>query len=198
MTALTIPELKEVREQVEKALARIEQHDARFAALEGVNEALTRIDQHDATREQRPWVDPVVFADWIRDEIKSHFVGVDPASLDVDLFARAVADRALQVLEGTYLILYTGNAKPEPITSQRDKLWRTLVRVYDVDPSPTEMCIRVVVPAWETTRIRIGFEKLPLWLVATAKGGARYYAKVNIGEPAEDQLRFEEWEPDRT
>ena len=78
----------------------------------------------------------------------------------------------------------------------QDRMWRALVRVVErMDYATEGYCVKVVVPAWHPTALhRVSLASVPPEIARTMHAGKRLYAKVNIGAPAQDLLRFIGWE----
>ena len=76
-----------------------------------------------------------------------------------------------------------------------DRMWRTLIRVVERNDMATEQYVKIVIPAWHPTQaVRLGFERIPEDVLPYLKPGVRVHARVNWGSPADDRLRFEDWE----
>ena len=80
-----------------------------------------------------------------------------------------------------------GTRRPE------DTLWRTLVRVDDVDRENGVM--HVIVPPWSTEeRVPIAMSDVPREIWELAEPDRRFHAEVNTGAEKVDDLRFTLWE----
>jgi hypothetical protein len=78
-------------------------------------------------------------------------------------------------------------------TPAEERLWRTLVRVCDVDAKTGVFW--VIIPAWDAhTKADVGFIEVPFEIRELVQVGKRFHAKVNIGALSSSDLRFEEWE----
>ena len=79
--------------------------------------------------------------------------------------------------------------------TDRDKLWRQLVRVVDVSDN-REYC-HIVVPGWYSNeKIKINLETLPENIQGLIMVGKRLHAQVNVGAENYEDLRFCQWEID--
>lgn len=73
----------------------------------------------------------------------------------------------------------------------KQKLWRTLVRIQNVD----ENSIHVVIPAWDSVKVvPIKRSILPENINNLVQPMVRVHAEVNIGCENEEDLKFVNWE----
>ena len=75
------------------------------------------------------------------------------------------------------------------------RLWRTLVRIDDVDAEGK--FFYVVVPGWDSQQVvRLRLQDLPenTRKLVTERQTTRLHAKVNLGAEANEDLYFEDWE----
>jgi CheY-like chemotaxis protein len=75
------------------------------------------------------------------------------------------------------------------------RLWRTLVRVEDIESEDKPRFFYVVVPAWDPkTGLRLRFADLPDDIREVIKPGKRLHARVNVGAEDQEEVYFQDWE----
>lgn len=85
------------------------------------------------------------------------------------------------------------NSLREPDVAPNRKMWRTLVRVVEVNNK--RGCFYVVVPGWDIRDIiRLDLDSVPDELRMRIKPDKRLYAWVNTGAENAEDLSFERWE----
>ena len=73
----------------------------------------------------------------------------------------------------------------------KTKIWRTLLRIEDID----ESYVYLVIPAWEPKEVvRLRLDDIPDHIQKCFGQQARLHARVNIGAESAEHLRFDAWE----
>ena len=74
-----------------------------------------------------------------------------------------------------------------------EKLWRTLIRVSDVDHA--DGFFHVILPGWDSrAKVRLDLKEVPDEIRRLVKPDKRFHARVNIGAESKSDLRFDDWE----